>query len=38
MTISRVYNLDAEKQVLGSIMMKNDSLCKIIDFLLPEDF
>lgn len=38
MAINRIYNSEAEMQVLGSIMKENNSLCKVIDFLKPEDF
>lgn len=38
MAINRIYNSEAELQVLGSIMKENNSICKIIDFLKPEDF
>lgn len=31
-------NLDAEKSVLGSIIIDKDSLSKVADFLAPEDF
>jgi len=35
---NRICILEAELQVLGSIMIDNNSICSIIDFLLPEDF
>lgn len=38
MTVSAIYNSEAEMQVLASIMKDNNSICKIIDFLKPEDF
>lgn len=38
MAINRIYNLEAEMQVLGSILKENNSICKIINFLKPEDF
>lgn len=38
MTINIIYNSDAELQVLGSILIDNNSICKVIDFLHPEDF
>ncbi len=31
-------NLDAEKSVLGSVLIDRDSLNKVVDFLTPEDF
>lgn len=31
-------NIDAEKSVLGSILIDKDSMNKIVDFLMPEDF
>lgn len=31
-------NLDAEKSVLGSVLIDKDSLNKVVDFLAPEDF
>lgn len=38
MTINIIYNSEAELQVLGSILIDNNSICKVIDFLDPEDF
>jgi replicative DNA helicase len=38
MTINSIFNSEAEMQVLGSIMKENNSICKVIDFLEPEDF
>lgn len=38
MAISYFYNLEAEAQVLGSVILDNNSLCSIIDFLSHEDF
>src|SRR3989338_1771485 len=31
-------NIDAEKSVLGSIIIDKDSINKVVDFLMPEDF
>src|SRR3989344_5731323 len=31
-------SIDAEKSVLGSIIIDKDSLHKVVDFLSPEDF
>jgi len=31
-------NIDAEKSVLGSIIIDKDSINKVVDFLAPEDF
>ncbi|MBV7273840.1 replicative DNA helicase [Clostridiaceae bacterium UIB06] len=36
--IDKIYNLAAEKNLIGSILLKNDSICEIIDMLKPEDF
>lgn len=33
-----MYNLDAEKNVLSSILMHNDSICEVIDLIKPGDF
>lgn len=38
MAISYFYNLEAEAQVLGAVILDNNSLCSIIDFLSHEDF
>ncbi|MFL0248105.1 replicative DNA helicase [Candidatus Clostridium stratigraminis] len=38
MAINTFYNLEAEAEVLGSIMNNNNSLCNIIDFLSYDDF
>lgn len=38
MALNTFYNLEAEAEVLGSIMNDNNSLCNIIDFLSYEDF
>ncbi|PJE51453.1 MAG: replicative DNA helicase [Candidatus Yanofskybacteria bacterium CG10_big_fil_rev_8_21_14_0_10_36_16] len=31
-------NIDAEKSVLGSIVLDNESLNRVVDFLMPQDF
>lgn len=36
--MDRVYNLSAETNVIGSILMESDSICEVIGFLSPEDF
>lgn len=36
--IDRIYNFNAEANVIGSILMGNDSICEVIGFLNPEDF
>lgn len=33
-----MYNLNAEKNVLSSILMRNDSLCEVINLIKAEDF
>lgn len=38
MEIEKIYNLTAERNVLGSILLKNDSICEVINMLEPEDF
>lgn len=38
MNIEKMYNLDAEKNVLSSIFMNNDSICEVIDLIKAEDF
>lgn len=38
MDIEKIYNLNAEKSVIGSILLKNDSICEVIDILEPENF
>lgn len=38
MMVTSIYNLEAEIQVLGSILIDNNSICSIIDFLGYEDF
>lgn len=38
MNMDRIYNFNAEAGVIGSILMENDSICEVIDFLEPEDF
>lgn len=36
--MDRIYNFNAETNVIGSILMENDSICEVIGFLNPEDF
>ena len=36
--IEKIYNQDAEGSILSSILVKNDSICEVIDVLNPEDF
>ena len=31
-------NLDAEKSILGAILIDKDAIGKVVDFLNPEDF
>ncbi len=38
MNFSKISNLQAEVELLGSILVKNDYICDVIDFLEPEDF
>ena len=38
MNIEKIYNQDAEGSILSSILVKNDSICEVIDILNPEDF
>lgn len=38
MKIEKIYNQDAEANILSSILVKNDSICEVIDVLNPEDF
>lgn len=38
MNIDSIYNMDAEINVIGSILIKNDSICEIVDFLRSDDF
>lgn len=38
MEIEKIYNIAAEKNVLGAILLKNDSICEVINMLKPEDF
>ena len=38
MLVTSIYNLEAELQVLGAILIDNNSICSIIDFLGYEDF
>ncbi|WP_055667135.1 replicative DNA helicase [Desnuesiella massiliensis] len=38
MLVTSIYNLEAELQVLGAILIDNNSICSIIDFLHYEDF
>ncbi|MBV7271469.1 replicative DNA helicase [Clostridium sp. PL3] len=38
MNIEKMYNLDAEKNVLASIFMYNDSLCEVMDLIKAKDF
>ena len=32
------YDLDAEESVLGAVLLKPDSLSRIVDIILPDDF
>lgn len=36
--MDRIYNFNAEANVIGSILMESDSICQIIVFLDHEDF
>lgn len=38
MDMDRIYNFNAETNVIGSILMESDSICEVIGFLNPEDF
>lgn len=38
MDLQSIYNFDAEINVLGSILVENDSICEVIVFLESEDF
>lgn len=38
MDIEKMYNLEAEKNVLSSIFMHNDSICEVMDLIRAEDF
>ena len=38
MKIEKIYNQDAEANILSSILVKNDNICEVIDVLNPEDF
>jgi len=38
MKIEKIYNQDAEANILSSILVRNDSICEVIDVLNPEDF
>lgn len=36
--MDRIYNFNAEANVIGAILMESDSICEVIDILNPEDF
>lgn len=38
MDMDRIYNFNAETNVIGSILMESDSICEVIGFLNPGDF
>lgn len=38
MKTDKIFNNEAEFEILGAVMHDNDSLSNIIDFLMPEDF
>lgn len=38
MNLSNISNIEAEMSVIGAILVKNDSICEVINFLKPEDF
>jgi replicative DNA helicase len=38
MNLSNISNIEAELSVIGAILVKNDSICEVINFLKPEDF
>ncbi|MBI6873611.1 replicative DNA helicase [Clostridium aciditolerans] len=38
MNLSNISNIEAELSVIGAILVKNDAICEVINFLKPEDF
>ncbi|WML36743.1 DnaB-like helicase N-terminal domain-containing protein [Clostridium sp. OS1-26] len=38
MNTEKMYNLDAEKNVLSSIFMNNDSICEVMGIVTPNNF
>lgn len=36
--MEKIYNQEAETSILSSILVKNDSICEVIDILNPGDF
>lgn len=38
MNLNNISNIEAELSVIGAILVKNDSICEVINFLKPEDF
>lgn len=38
MNLKNISNIEAEINIIGSILVKNDNICEVIDFLKPEDF
>lgn len=38
MEISNLFNLEAEKNLIGAVILNNDKLCDVIDQVKPDDF
>jgi len=38
METSRMFNIEAENNILGAILNKNDTICDVIDIIEPNDF